>query len=87
MPWPLKFILDNVLDAQPLPAGVAFFLAPLQESRASLLLFFGLSVVCVLATRRLSWWAVRCLRTRGDVGSIAEYVAVFSSTCANHHCA
>jgi Undecaprenyl-phosphate glucose phosphotransferase len=35
------------------------------ESRAALLLFFALSVVLVLTARRLSWWAVRWLRSRG----------------------
>lgn len=35
------------------------------ESRATLLVFLGLTVFLVLAARRLSWWAVRWLRSRG----------------------
>jgi Undecaprenyl-phosphate glucose phosphotransferase len=35
------------------------------ESRATLLLFFGLTVVCILAVRRASWVGVRWLRSRG----------------------
>jgi Undecaprenyl-phosphate glucose phosphotransferase len=35
------------------------------ESRAALLVFFVLSVVLILSARRLSWWAVRWLRSRG----------------------
>ena len=35
------------------------------ESRAALLLFFGLTALLLLATRRASWWGIRWFRSRG----------------------
>ena len=44
LPWPLKFIIVNVLNDQPLPAGLAYFLAPLEANRYHLLIFFVVNI-------------------------------------------
>ncbi len=35
------------------------------ESRLALLLFFGMTFILILASRRLSWWGIRWFRSRG----------------------
>jgi Undecaprenyl-phosphate glucose phosphotransferase len=42
-----------------------FFTHDPYESRASMLLFSGLTVTGLLAGRRLAWFTIRCLRSRG----------------------
>jgi Undecaprenyl-phosphate glucose phosphotransferase len=45
--------------------ATTFYLHDPYESRITMSLFFGLSVVGVLSTRRLSWAGIRFLRSRG----------------------
>src|SRR5207248_1655249 len=37
VPWPMKFLVDNVLSGQPLPPTLAWIIGPLGQSRMSLL--------------------------------------------------
>src|SRR5262245_45098992 len=37
LPWPLKFLLDNVLQAQPMPPTLAWLLGPAATNRGALL--------------------------------------------------
>jgi len=37
VPWPLKFLVDNVLSAQPMPPTLVWLLGPLAQNRMSLL--------------------------------------------------
>src|SRR5262249_37566015 len=38
LPWPLKFLVDNVLNGDPMPPALADILGPLAADRASLLI-------------------------------------------------
>ena len=51
VPWPLKFIVDNVLSGQPLPPAAELVLNRLSGDRAALLMVFAL-VGCYVPARR-----------------------------------
>jgi ATP-binding cassette subfamily B protein len=46
-PWPLKLVVDNVLEKQALPAGLEKFLGPLARNQLGLLVFATLSSMAV----------------------------------------
>ena len=48
-PWPLKFVIDNILKKQPLPHGVARYVAPVFGASDMGILYFALSSVLAIA--------------------------------------
>src|SRR5436309_1572434 len=48
-PWPLKFVIDNILRKQPLPHGVARYVAPVFWTSDMGVLYFALSSVLAIA--------------------------------------
>ena len=48
-PWPLKFVIDNILRKQPLPHGVARYVAPVFGTSDMGVLYFALSSVLAIA--------------------------------------